>query len=108
MRVEVVMNYHKIAAVAIFSVPLQVAADQQGHDFCTMYHQLQLLSSKVECLEVIGKPYNEKFHIQSYDDQDKYRFTLNKDKFIELYLTFSQDGKLHNKSIAGVYCPRSS
>lgn len=102
------MYYHKIVAVAMLTLPLQVAAVEQGNDFCTIYHQLELRSGKIECLEVIGAPYNERFHIQSYDNQEKYRFTLDKDKFIELYLTFSLDGKLHNKAIAGVYCPRAS
>jgi hypothetical protein len=77
----------------------------QRDPLCDVYHRVALGSSKIESLDAIGEPYNQTFEIKPEGKRSQYRFDLNKEKFVELYLTFDKDGKLNSKNIAGSYCP---
>lgn len=87
----------------LFCLPA-LADDKQA--FCDLYHRISMGSNKVKALEAVGKPYNESFEIKPEGTKTQYRFELDKERFIELYLTFDDEGSLNSKNLAGAYCPK--
>lgn len=97
-------NKTLIALAAISFVAPTMAEQKQA--LCDMYHRVSMGSTKIQALDAVGKPYNETFEIKPEGKKTQYRFELNKEKFIELYLTFDDEGKLNSKNLAGAYCPK--
>lgn len=82
------------------------AMADQKQAFCDIYHRVSMGSTKIQALDAVGKPYNESFEIKPEGKKTQYKFELNKEKFVELYLTFDDEGKLNTKNLAGAYCPK--
>ncbi len=87
----------------ILFISVQVLAQTNSPD-CEIYHRVTIGMDKISAIKAVGEPYNHTFEMKPQEGKILYRFELNKEEFIELYLTFDEKGLLSSKNIAGAIC----
>ncbi len=87
----------------ILFISAQVLAQTNAPD-CAVYHRVTIGMDKIAAIKAVGEPHNHTFEMKPQDGKTLYRFELNKREFIELYLTFNEEGLLTSKKMAGAFC----
>lgn len=71
---------------------------------CGVAENVLIGYNRIAAIKAVGEPYNRSFQIKEDAITTEYVFLLDKDKFIELYLTFDAAGQLQEKRVVGTDC----